>query len=418
MFRSKIWEAFISSPRVCTDTRKIQKGDIYFALKGDSFNGNDFLQLALDAGAAWAVGDEERIKNDRFILVENALSALQELAQDYRRSWHFPVLSITGSNGKTTTKELVRDVLATQFKVHATRGNLNNHIGIPLTILETPNDTELAIIEMGANHQKEIESYCQYAQPTHGLITNIGKAHLEGFGGIEGVQRGKRELYDYLLQAKGTIFCNAQQDYMHEWANIFHPVEYSANDFVVLSENEGMDILWTPHNIRFHSHLAGRYNLNNVAAALKIGEFFGVSPTLAAQAIANYIPQNMRSQILKTEWNELIIDAYNANPTSLEHAIRNLADQKGLENLAIIGAMKEMGEFEKVEHERIVQCLQDLKIKSILVGKEFDEVRGNFEYYPTVEELIQVISSEPLRNKRILIKGSRGVRLEKVLPFL
>lgn len=416
--RKKIWEAFISSRRVCTDSRKIDQGVMYFALKGANFNGNDFLQQALDSGCSWVVGDEDRIQNDRFILVEDSLRALQELAEDYRRTWPFPVLAITGSNGKTTTKELIRDVLAKKYKVYATRGNLNNHIGIPLTILETPKDAELAIVEMGANHQKEIEGYCKYTLPTHGIITNIGKAHLEGFGGIQGVQKGKRELYDYLLATNGTIFCNTEQEYMQEWASIFHPEQYSLSDFQVLAEEDGMEINWESKKIRFHCHLAGRYNLNNISAALKIGEYFGVSPEWATQAISEYIPQNMRSQIQKTQFNELIIDAYNANPTSLENAIRNLADQSGLENFAIIGAMKEMGEFEKEEHQRIVNLLKDLNIPAILVGAEFEEVRGNFEYYAVVEELIEALASKPLKSKRILIKGSRGVRLEKVLPFL
>ena len=416
--REKIFQAFLNNKSVCTDTRNVQTGNIYFALKGGQFNGNDFLQQAIDLGCAWVIGDEERIQHERFILVKDSLRALQELALDYRMSWTCPVLAITGSNGKTTTKELTRDVLAQKYKVSATRGNLNNHIGIPLTILETPEDTEIAIIEMGANHQNEIADYCQYARPTHGVITNVGKAHLEGFGGIEGVQKGKRELYDYLLQNKGVIFCNIEQAYMGEWRSIFSPIEYTVSDFRIISEHIGMEIEWISEKITFHCQMAGGYNLNNIAAALSIGKYFGVDASLAARAISAYIPQNMRSQIQRTKHNELIIDAYNANPTSLENALRNLADRQDTDKLAIVGAMKEMGEYTHAEHEKIVELIKELKLNALLVGEEFESVRGEFEWYANVEELILFLETKPISDKCILIKGSRGIRLEKVLPFL
>ncbi len=411
-------QAFLKNKSVCTDTRNIQTGNIYFALKGAHFNGNDFLQQAIDLGCSWVIGDEERFQHEKFILVEDSLVALQELALDYRLSWTCPVLAITGSNGKTTTKELIRDVLATKFKVYATRGNLNNHIGIPLTILETPKDTEIAIIEMGANHQKEISSYCHYTRPSHGLITNIGKAHLEGFGGIQGVQKGKRELYDFLLQNKGVIFCNPEQEYMQEWKGIFDLVQYSISDFKIVSEISGMEISWVSEQITFNSQLAGQYNINNIAAALCVGKFFGVDANSATRAISAYMPQNMRSQIQITKNNELIIDTYNANPTSLESALLNFAIDKNQENLAIVGSMKEMGEYSQKEHEGIVQLIKQLDINVFLVGREFEAVRGGLAWYPNVEELIQFLQGNPILGKRILIKGSRGIRLEKVLPYL
>jgi UDP-N-acetylmuramoyl-tripeptide--D-alanyl-D-alanine ligase len=416
--REKIFRAFLKSRKVCIDTRKIAKGDIYFALKGDRFNGNDFLQQALNEGCDWVVGDEPRLTHDRFILVENALTSLQQLAKDYRSTWKCPVLAITGSNGKTTTKELIRDVLATQKKVYATRGNLNNHIGIPLTILETPDDVEIAIIEMGANHQKEIESYCEYTLPTHGIITNIGKAHLEGFGGIAGVQKGKRELYDFLFKNKGIIFCNISQAFMEEWRALFSPIEYSHQDYRAEDIGEGMAIECLKDGRTFKSQLTGTYNINNIAAALAIGKYFGISDDAAVQAIAAYQPENMRSQWQRTEKNELIIDAYNANPTSLENALRNLSNSKEVSTLAIVGEMREMGEFSHLEHEKLVDLIEHLSLDCVLVGKEFKELKRDYLWFENVDDLIHHITKCPISGKRILIKGSRGIQLEKVLPYL
>ena len=415
--REKIFNTYLQHPKVSIDTRKLQSGEIFFALKGDRFDGNEFVEAALENGCALVVGEKEWA-NERYVQVKDALIALQELALDYRNTWQIPVLSITGSNGKTTTKELIRDVLATQKKVYATRGNLNNHIGIPLTILETPADTEIAIIEMGANHQREIAGYCQYARPTHGIITNIGKAHLEGFGGILGVQKGKRELYDYLQAHQGVIFCNPNQPYMDEWRDIFNPIVYGTENFSIEIVPDGMRVHWLSEGLVFNSKLAGAYNVNNIAAALVIGQYFGISPNSAIAAISAYVPENMRSQWKRTERNQLIIDAYNANPTSLENAIRNLAAHDGADKLAIIGAMKEMGEFEEAEHQKVVEILKELGLNAVLIGREFEKVKNDFPFYPNVEAYLEVLSEQPLGDKLILIKGSRGIQLEKVLPFL
>ncbi|MEY2937622.1 MAG: hypothetical protein RL062_211 [Bacteroidota bacterium] len=418
--RKIIFEAFQFNQKVTTDTRRLEPGSIFFALKGANFNGNDFLQSALDAGCSLVVGDENRLTHPQFVHVGNALVALQELAEDYRDTWKFPVVGITGSNGKTTTKELVRDVLKTQFKVHATSGNLNNHIGVPLTILSAPLDTEIAIIEMGANHQKEIQSYCQYAKPTHGYITNIGKAHLEGFGGEEGVKKGKKELYDYVSSNDGVVFVNEELIHMKEITQGM-AVFPLAKEIKFSAEDQG-DGLWVKvideHLYEMKCHLTGMYNLNNVIVAWELGKYFGITPENRIAAISGYLPENMRSQWKKTEKNELIIDAYNANPTSLEHAITHLSNQENVEVLAIVGEMREMGEYSFQEHNRIVELLVQLGVPAILVGREFMFAQNQYPWFENVDGLVVFLMEHPITHKRILIKGSRGIQLEKILPLL
>jgi UDP-N-acetylmuramoyl-tripeptide--D-alanyl-D-alanine ligase len=418
----ELFAYYLTHPVVTTDSRKITPGCIFFALKGEHFNGNDFLQLALDQGAGRVVGDEERgIQDKRCLICEDSLHALQALARQYRESWRFPVIGITGSNGKTTTKELVRDVLSTRYKVHATKGNLNNHIGVPLTILSAPQDTELAIIEMGANHQKEIASYCQYAQPTHGFITNIGKAHLEGFGGQEGVKKGKKELYDYLSNHGGEIFVNLELPWMQEITNGMSIIPFGQHFSIVVNDKpNGMDLLLDlgQERIPFSSLLTGAYNVYNVQTALEIGFHFGVDMKKAAQAVADYLPENMRSQWKETEKNKLIIDAYNANPTSLEHALIHLSKITEGDTLAIVGEMREMGEYSAEEHGRMVELLTELGLAAILVGKEFEPWKMAFPYFETVDTLISWMANNPVEHKTILIKGSRGIQLERVIPCL
>jgi UDP-N-acetylmuramoyl-tripeptide--D-alanyl-D-alanine ligase len=418
--RKIIFDAFQLNQKVTTDTRKLEPGSIFFGLKGESFNGNDFLQTALDAGCSLVIGDEDRLSHPQFVQVENALKSLQELAEDYRDTWNFPVVGITGSNGKTTTKELVRDVLKTQFKVHATLGNLNNHIGVPLTILSAPLETEIAIIEMGANHQKEIQSYCQYAKPTHGYITNIGKAHLEGFGGEEGVKKGKKELYDYVSSKDGVVFVNEDLIHMKEITQgmavfpLAKEIKFSAED-----QGDGLWVKVQEESLfEMKCHLTGMFNLNNVIVAWELGKYFGITPENRIAAISGYLPENMRSQWKKTEKNELIIDAYNANPTSLEHAITHLSNQKNVEVLAIVGEMREMGEYSFEEHSRIVALLSQLKVPAILVGHEFKFAQNQYRWFENVGALAEFINEHPIIQKRILIKGSRGIQLEKILPLL
>jgi UDP-N-acetylmuramoyl-tripeptide--D-alanyl-D-alanine ligase len=339
----------------------------------------------------------------------------------YRMTWKFPVVTITGSNGKTTTKELVRDALATKFKVHATKGNLNNHIGIPLTILSAPTDTEIAIIEMGANHQREIASYCQYALPTHGVITNIGKAHLEGFGGQDGVKKGKKELYDYLQMTNGEIFVNLDLPWMKEITTGMR-VEAFGQHFTVEVKDKvnGMDLLLTSpeKRIAFASNLTGSYNVFNILTALELGHHFGVELEKACGAIARYLPENMRSQWKETEKNHLIIDAYNANPTSLEHALNHLSTIKDQDTLAIVGEMREMGEYSAQEHAKVVELIDKCRLAAVLVGKEFEHFNGVHPYFQNVDELVNWIQINPIIGKTILIKGSRGIQLERVIPYL
>ncbi len=418
----ELFAYFLQHNVVTTDSRNITPGCMFFALKGENFNGNDFLGKALEQGAGLVIGDENRgIQDARCIIVQNTLEALQELAKMYRLTWKFPVVAITGSNGKTTTKELVRDVLATRYKVHATKGNLNNHIGIPLTILSAPHDTEMAIIEMGANHQKEIASYCQYALPTHGVITNIGKAHLEGFGGQDGVKRGKKELYDYLNETHGEIFVNLELPWMNEIVNGMKVGAFGQHFKIEVKDKvNGMDLILktTDKEIGFTSHLTGSYNVFNIQTALELGYHFGVDMENACRAIGEYLPENMRSQWKETENNQLIIDAYNANPTSLEHALVHLSTIKNQETLAIVGEMREMGDYSAQEHGRVVELISKLGLSAILVGKEFEKWRNEYLFFQTVEELVIWMKSNQIKKKTILIKGSRGIQLERVIPYL
>lgn len=419
--REIIFNHYLQSRMVTTDTRQLTPGALFFALKGQNFNGNDFQKEALDQGCSLVIVDEPKVLDDRIIAVQDVLVALQQLAMDYRDTWKFPVIALTGSNGKTTTKELIRDVLAKRYKVHATKGNLNNHIGIPLTILSTPEDTEIAVIEMGANHQREIASYCLYAKPTHGYITNIGKAHLEGFGGQEGVKKGKKELYDYLHQTKGRIFVNRELPFMLEVTQGMEVIPFeSMAKYEAKDLGSGMEIAITEKGRQWNlkCHLAGIYNLFNVAVAWEIGRYFEVPEQDCSDSISAYIPENMRSQWKETERNKLILDAYNANPTSLENAIVHLAKQQGQDILAIVGEMREMGSESSAEHRHIVDVLISHKVPAILIGKEFEFAKDQYTWFANVQTLCEHLQKAPLSDKLILIKGSRGIQLEKVLPYL
>jgi len=419
--REIIFDHYMQSRVVTTDTRQLTRGALFFALKGQNFNGNDFQKEALDQGCSLVIVDEPKIVDPRIIVVGDVLEALQQLALDYRDTWEFPVIALTGSNGKTTTKELMRDVLAKRYKVHATRGNLNNHIGIPLTILSTPADTEIAVIEMGANHQREIASYCLYAKPTHGYITNIGKAHLEGFGGQEGVKKGKKELYDYLHQTQGCIFVNHELPFMLEITTGMEVISFESMDkYEAKDLGSGMEIVIMEKGNPWHlqCHLAGLYNLFNVAVAWEIGRYFEVSEQDCCDAISAYIPENMRSQWKETQKNRLILDAYNANPTSLENAIVHLAKQNEQHILAIVGEMREMGNESASEHRHIIEVISEHKVPAILVGKEFKFASERYTWFEDVQALCEYLQRVQLSNQLILIKGSRGIQLEKVLPYL
>jgi len=423
----RIFDQYIRVRSVSTDTRKINPGSIFFALRGANFNANEFAGTALEMGASMAVVDEDHhVNDDRIIRVPDVLKALQELAHAYRKTLDIPFLAITGSNGKTTTKELVRDVLKKKFRVTATIGNLNNHIGVPLTILSIPEDCELAVIEMGANHQGEIKSYCEYAEPDFALVTNIGKAHLEGFGGVEGVKKGKKELYDYVDEHGGRSFVNTELDNLREVSagmNII-PYGFQSPDFQLELINESptlfYKIKYADGHAEVKTQLAGSYNMYNIASAVAVGLHFGVSREKINQAIAEYTPDNNRSQLKKTEYNTLIMDAYNANPSSMEHALVSLSRQDEANKFFIIGDMRELGPEGVQEHRNILQKAEELGLHGITVGPIFQEVGIDFPFptFATNDEAIWHFREQPLKGHIVLIKGSRGIHLEDVVSAL
>lgn len=413
---------FLRHRAVTTDSRNIPTHGIYFALKGERFNGNHFALQALEDGCDYAVVDEDVASEDpRLIRVNNALEELQELAGAYRRTLHFPFLAITGSNGKTTTKELVAAVLAQKYKVHATKGNLNNHIGVPLTLLAIPEDCDFAVIEMGANHQREIESYCLYAAPDYGLITNIGKAHLEGFGGVEGVKKGKKELFDFVNTNGGKVFVNMEQEVLKDVSKGMRIVPYGFH-----LENMKLEITSEEPYLQFRVQLEGKeaevktamsgaYNLHNYAAALAVGQYFGVPFEKMIAACEAYTPDNNRSQVVKTEKNTVIMDAYNANPSSMEHALINLSKQKG-EKYFVIGDMRELGEEGPQEHRKILELVTALHLNGILIGPVFKslEAENKLPAFTDNASARPFLQERNLQGHTILIKGSRGIRLEEL----
>lgn len=414
-------QLFLSSRSICTDSRKLKAGDLFFALKGANFDGNEFVLSALEKGALAAVADDPaRFTGapEGVILVDNALQALQQLARQYRDTLQIPVVALTGSNGKTTTKELVATVLAQKFKVHNTQGNLNNEIGVPLTLLSTPPDCEMLIVEMGANHQGEIDLLCQIANPEYGLITNIGLAHLEGFGGPEGVKKGKSEMYRYLHAHGGTIFLNTSDSTLvglvPEKCKV---LTYAANDFTIL-ENTTFLTLADDRNKLVRTQLTGDYNQSNVVAAIFIGSYFGVEETKVYEALENYIPTNNRSQQILFKGCHLIKDAYNANPSSMASALHSLIHTVKSPKVVILGDMLELGEFSHQEHQKVLDlvCSQP-DIEAILIGPRFGAFKDTFKvrFYNSVQEAYPNINWSDWLGKTVLLKGSRGIALEKLL---
>lgn len=427
----QLYDIYQLYPSIQTDTRKLQKGDLFFALKGPNFNANTFVLAALEQGAAYAITDSAiGLANDRIIRVNDVLHTLQQLALYHRLQFNnrldgssVPFLAITGSNGKTTTKELISVVLGSQYKTYTTQGNLNNHIGIPLTLLSIPPDAEMAVIEMGANHQKEIEGYCQYTLPTHGIITNCGKAHLEGFGGIEGVRKGKGELFDFLRANKGTVFIDRDYDYLESMSQgINHIYGYGtlAGDIVGVAKNsEPFLEVEMKKGVDFQSlqtQLAGDYNLPNVLCAIAVGKYFKVSDQKIKEAIEQYTPGNSRSQVVKSGTNTIILDAYNANPSSMKLAIENFAKQPATDKVLLLGAMMELGEYSLKEHQAIIDLINLYPWKNVvLVGGDFSKTRHSFIYLDNSEEAKQWLTNEHFEHTFFLIKGSRSMQMEKVL---
>ncbi len=415
---------FLQHPSIITDTRKLKQGDIFFALKGDNFNGNLFAIQALQSGAAYAVIDEVHNEDDDFFIkVNDVLIILQQLAKYHREQFSIPFIGITGSNGKTTTKELINAVLASHFKTYTTQGNLNNHIGVPLTLLSIKKDAQMAVIEMGANHQKEIEQYCIWAQPTHAVITNCGKAHLEGFGGIDGVRKAKGELYDFVRNHNGVAFAYDDYTYFHEMSKgIREIVWYGTNKGdvcgKVLLSQPFLEIELT-YGFSFPSiktNLVGDYNLSNVLCAITIGKYFKVDDAKIKAAIENYFPSNSRSQLIEVGSNKIILDAYNANPSSMKAAIENFVHIPSTSKILILGGMMELGTESIYEHENIIALINKYQWnKVILVGGDFKNVHHNFMYFNSVIEAAIWLKQKSFQQTYFLIKGSRSIQLEKVL---
>tara|TARA_R110001592_G_scaffold77488_2_gene233272 strand:+ start:1791 stop:3080 length:1290 start_codon:yes stop_codon:yes gene_type:complete len=425
---ASLYEKFIASTGICTDTRKIEKGNLFFALKGPNFNANKLAEQALNQGASYAVIDDAEYNTDsRCVLVDDALETLQALANYHRKQLKIPIIAITGSNGKTTTKELTRNVLATKYKVSATIGNLNNHIGVPLTLLSIGPDIEMAIVEMGANHVGEIAALCKIAEPTHGLITNIGKAHLEGFGGFEGVIRGKTEMYHWLIENDGGIFVNSQNEILSNIAQrrIKSPIYYPAKgDYLEVSLIEAKPniVFEDAEGGRTTTALSGAYNFENIATALCVGKYFKVDMERAKQAVATYSPDNNRSQVLKKGSNTIIMDAYNANPTSMKAALENLSLLNATHKLVILGDMLELGETSKEEHSAIGALTAQLGIEGVIFCgphmKAAKEANSKAQYFETKADLNDYLSANILEGQTILLKGSRGMGLESLLDFI
>ncbi len=425
---ASLYEIYLQYPSIQTDTRKLKTGDIFFALKGPNFNGNLFAKQALDAGAAYAVIDEPEFEiPGKTVLVEDVLTALQQLSNYHRRQFNIPFIAITGSNGKTTTKELIHAVLSAKYKVYTTEGNLNNHIGIPLTLLKIKSDAELAVVEMGANHLREIEGYCRVAEPTHGLITNCGKAHLEGFGSLEGVRKGKGELFDYLRTREDAMaFIMKDYDYLQDMSKgIAHVVTYGTHDALITgkaeTKSELLAVEVTVNGTGFHivTQLVGDYNLPNVLAAVALGHEFGVPADQIKQAIENYKPSNSRSQLVETGSNKIILDAYNANPSSMKLAVENLANIHADKKILMIGAMAEMGDETEVEHETLInQIKKSSWHQVVLVGKPFLPFKDNFVYFDHSADAAEWAQQQHFENAYILIKGSRSSQMEKILTAI
>jgi UDP-N-acetylmuramoyl-tripeptide--D-alanyl-D-alanine ligase len=428
---NELYRIYLAHPDVQTDTRKIKPGQLFFALKGDQFNGNLFAARALEQGAAFCIVDEETgIEDNRIIRVKDVLDTLQQLAKTHRSQFQIPFIAITGSNGKTTTKELIHAVLSSTFKTYTTEGNLNNHIGIPLTILKIKSDAEIAVIEMGANHQKEIEGYCKYAMPTHGLITNCGKAHLEGFGGVDGVRKGKGELFDFISETKGTAFVFSDYDYLIDMSvSINNRVFYGSNasnldyNHSVIGETEEGNRSML--NIRYatdkekgviSTHLVGDYNLPNVLAAYCIGSYFGIGDGLIVSAIESYEPSNSRSQLVEKNGNRIILDAYNANPSSMKLAIENFVKMPEVRKILMLGGMMELGEETDIEHQKLVDLIGQYEWEQVvLVGKQFKSFCNGYLYFEDSEKAAEWYRSCSYEGIAILLKGSRSMKMEKVI---
>ena len=423
-----VYSYFLESTGICTDTRKIEKGCLFVALRGDNFNGNKFTQQALDKGAFKVIIDDisQHKNTGETILCKNSLTLLQKLATYHRQELNVPMIALTGSNGKTTTKEIINAVLSKKFKTTATLGNLNNHIGVPLTLLSMTKETQIGIVEMGANHKKEIEALCEIAQPNFGYITNFGKAHIEGFGSIEGVIEGKSELYKYISKEKGTLFFNADDPVQNKLLgnypskvgfsqtkeNFYTLKQIDANPYVALQAAQ----------TNITSNLIGTYNFTNISAGVLIGDFFDIPLNDIKQAIEEYLPTNNRSQLITKGSTQIILDAYNANPTSMMAALQHFNTIKTASKMVFLGDMFELGETAQEEHQNIVDYLSNTNIDEVhLIGSYFSKTKlqvKNCHQYKTFEALKSAFKNTIPKDSTILIKASRGMSLERIVPLL
>jgi UDP-N-acetylmuramoyl-tripeptide--D-alanyl-D-alanine ligase len=427
-----LYKLYLKNPKVCTDTRTIELGCLFFALKGDIFDGNAFAINALQSGAAYAVVDDPAMaQDDRFLLVEDVLTSLQDLARHHRQTWEIPVIGLTGSNGKTTTKELIATVLAKKYRTYATKGNLNNHIGVPLTLLAVnPNNYDIVVVEMGANHQQEIALLSSICQPSHGLITNIGKAHLEGFGGIAGVKKGKGELFDFLAKKKKVVFVNVQNDTLMEMVSkkhsfgeiVFFRSESSPITNPTLIEESPFVVYQTSDTQTISTHLPGQYNFDNICVALAVGHYFEVNMTDAHAAISEYMPSNNRSQVFKKDSNTVTLDAYNANPTSMKAAVENFMKSDAPRKMVVLGDMLELGSETEAEHlalgELVAEGDFDLIVLSGVLMQHALPALPRAYYFPDKFSLHNWVMDNPQQDTHILIKGSRGMGLESIVQFI
>jgi len=430
---SDLYNIYLKSSNISTDSRTIKNGEIFWALKGDNFDGNQYVNIALQKGASFAITDNPKFKKiKKCIFVKSSLDSLQNLATYHRKKLAIPIIAITGTNGKTTTKELITQVLLKKYKVKSTVGNLNNHIGVPLTILSFYKTTEIGVVEMGANHQKEIETLCKIAIPDYGIITNIGKAHLEGFGSFNKLINTKNELYQSIENNKGTIFINDDNQLLKKLINSQKTVSYGTKNNIfckgkLLSSNPFVNLIID--NIEIKSNLVGSYNFENILAALCIGKYFKIDINKIKKAIESYIPKNNRSQIIKKNNLTIILDAYNANPTSMSLAIENFMDIKQKNKVLILGDMFELGKYAEDEHTNIVKKLIKIKqkhknIRIYIVGSIFHSISinkfqiENFESFKTTKEVINYISEKKFKKEWFLIKGSRGMKLESVVQYI
>lgn len=429
---AQIYELFVEVGRVSTDTRQIDGPCLFFALKGGNFDGNRYAKNALEKGATFAIVDDKNLANEpSCIYVEDALKCLQNLATHHRRQFHIPVLGITGSNGKTTTKELISSVLESHYKTHFTKGNFNNHIGVPLTLLQVPDGVDIVVVEMGANHQGEIAALCEIAEPTHGLITNIGKAHLEGFGGIEGVKKGKSELYKYLGKHGGVAFINKEEKFLEDLAKVVDKKLFykesktpsaSEPDYEVkrLQESPFLKVGFLAEDgtlLEANSNLIGAYNFNNILTAVAVGKYFKVPAERIQSAIEGYVPSNNRSQLINFNGHKVILDAYNANPTSMKAALTNFSDNSSHPNIAIIGDMLELGEESHTEHLAIAKFAKAQAFTHLItVGKEFETVSKELDisHFQDVQSLKSWFNEQDIQHSNILLKASRGIGLERL----